>query len=223
MTSISVSELRASAGGDNPPLIIDVRKPPSFLDAPDLIRGALRRDPLRVAEWAQDPARREPMSSSTACTVTKSARTPPGRGRTVSRRRHRGLARGRRRTVRQAQGREFALGDARAAEDRPHRLPVAGQALHRSGGRVSLRADAGREEGRGRAAAVPYDIPDVEFTHDGELCSFDAFIKRFRLNDPALDELAADRARRRHRSARSRAAVRGTAGDFPRPVPQLQR
>jgi hypothetical protein len=38
--------------------------------------------------------------------------------------------------------------------------------------------------------AVPYDIPDVEFTHDGDLCSFDAFIRRFRLRDPALDELA---------------------------------
>ncbi|HEY3077501.1 MAG TPA: chromate resistance protein ChrB domain-containing protein, partial [Burkholderiales bacterium] len=25
--------------------------------------------------------------------------------------------------------------------------------------------------------AVPYDIPDVHFSHDGELCSFDAFIK----------------------------------------------
>ena len=25
--------------------------------------------------------------------------------------------------------------------------------------------------------AIPYDIPDVEMTHDGELCSFDAFIK----------------------------------------------
>jgi hypothetical protein len=42
----------------------------------------------------------------------------------------------------------------------------------------------------GEREAVPYDIPDVEFTHEGELCSFDAFIKRFRLQDPALDELA---------------------------------
>ena len=32
--------------------------------------------------------------------------------------------------------------------------------------------------------------PDVEFTHVGELCSFDAFITRYRLKDPALDELA---------------------------------
>ena len=38
--------------------------------------------------------------------------------------------------------------------------------------------------------AVPYDVPDVEFTHEGELCSFDAFVSRYRLNDPALDELA---------------------------------
>jgi hypothetical protein len=38
--------------------------------------------------------------------------------------------------------------------------------------------------------AVPYDVPDVEFTHDGELCSFDAFVACYRLKDPVLDELA---------------------------------
>jgi hypothetical protein len=38
--------------------------------------------------------------------------------------------------------------------------------------------------------AVPYDIPDVVFSHVGEQCSFDAFIKHYRLNNPALDELA---------------------------------
>jgi len=38
--------------------------------------------------------------------------------------------------------------------------------------------------------AVPYDIPDVEFSHDGENCSFDAFLKYFHLKDPALDQLA---------------------------------
>ena len=39
-------------------------------------------------------------------------------------------------------------------------------------------------------AAVPYDIPDVDFSHDGERCSFDAFLAAFRLTDPALAELA---------------------------------
>ena len=38
--------------------------------------------------------------------------------------------------------------------------------------------------------AVPYDIPDVEFSHDGERCSFDAFLAKFHLEDPALHQLA---------------------------------
>jgi hypothetical protein len=39
--------------------------------------------------------------------------------------------------------------------------------------------------------AIPYDVPDVHFSHEGELCSFDAFLKTYRLRgDPALDRLA---------------------------------
>jgi hypothetical protein len=39
--------------------------------------------------------------------------------------------------------------------------------------------------------AIPYDVPEVHFTHDGDLCSFDAFIKHYRLGgDPALERLA---------------------------------
>ncbi|HET6224535.1 MAG TPA: chromate resistance protein ChrB domain-containing protein [Dongiaceae bacterium] len=38
--------------------------------------------------------------------------------------------------------------------------------------------------------AIPFDIPDVEFSHDGERCSFDAFLTRFGLVEPALDRLA---------------------------------
>lgn len=38
--------------------------------------------------------------------------------------------------------------------------------------------------------ATPYDVPGVELTHDGPLCSFDAFIKKYELNDPALNHLA---------------------------------
>ena len=39
--------------------------------------------------------------------------------------------------------------------------------------------------------AVPYDVPGVELTHVGELCSFDAFLKRYQLDDPPLLHLAA--------------------------------
>ena len=38
--------------------------------------------------------------------------------------------------------------------------------------------------------ATPYDIPGVEFGHVGEFCSFDAFLKRYTLTDPALHKLA---------------------------------
>src|SRR3972149_10937906 len=38
--------------------------------------------------------------------------------------------------------------------------------------------------------AVPYDIPGVEMSHVGELCSFDTFLKKYNLTDPALQQLA---------------------------------
>lgn len=38
--------------------------------------------------------------------------------------------------------------------------------------------------------AIPYDVPKVELTHDGPLCSFDAFIKKYQLTDPAILHLA---------------------------------
>jgi rhodanese-related sulfurtransferase len=46
--------------------------------------------------------------------------------------------------------------------------------------------DVARETG-----AIAYDIPGAEpFSHDGELCSFDAFLKVYGIEDPALDALA---------------------------------
>ena len=41
-----------------------------------------------------------------------------------------------------------------------------------------------------REDAVPYDVPDVELGHHGAQCSFDAFIDRYDLGDPALAALA---------------------------------
>ncbi|HET7064256.1 MAG TPA: chromate resistance protein ChrB domain-containing protein [Rudaea sp.] len=39
-------------------------------------------------------------------------------------------------------------------------------------------------------AAIPYDVPNVELSHVGELCSFDAFLRKYRLgDDAALAEL----------------------------------
>ena len=38
--------------------------------------------------------------------------------------------------------------------------------------------------------AIPYDVPNVELGHAGERCSFDAFLKKYDLRDPALHKLA---------------------------------
>lgn len=34
--------------------------------------------------------------------------------------------------------------------------------------------------------ATPYDVPGVELSHVGELCSFDVFLAKYHLDDPAL-------------------------------------
>jgi hypothetical protein len=38
--------------------------------------------------------------------------------------------------------------------------------------------------------AVPFDVEGVELSHNGPLCSFDAFIEKYKLQDPALAQIA---------------------------------
>ncbi len=38
--------------------------------------------------------------------------------------------------------------------------------------------------------STPFDVPGVELTHSGPLCSFDAFLEKYGLEDPALARLA---------------------------------
>ena len=38
--------------------------------------------------------------------------------------------------------------------------------------------------------ATPFDVPNVELSHHGSECSFDAIIKKYNLKDPALEILA---------------------------------
>jgi len=41
-----------------------------------------------------------------------------------------------------------------------------------------------------KTGATPYDIPGVAMSHVGDFCSFDAFLKKYELTDPALRQLA---------------------------------
>lgn len=38
--------------------------------------------------------------------------------------------------------------------------------------------------------SIPFDAPNVELGHHGHKCSFDAIIKKYKINDPAVLELA---------------------------------
>ena len=41
-----------------------------------------------------------------------------------------------------------------------------------------------------QAGGIPYDVPNVELGHHGNMCSFDAFLDKYQLRDPALHRLA---------------------------------
>jgi hypothetical protein len=43
----------------------------------------------------------------------------------------------------------------------------------------------------GRSGATPFDVPGAELSHAGGRCSFDAFLAKYRLQDPALRRIAA--------------------------------
>jgi AraC-like DNA-binding protein len=38
--------------------------------------------------------------------------------------------------------------------------------------------------------AIPFDVPDVKFTHDGDLCTFDALVDAYKIKDPAILTMA---------------------------------
>src|ERR1044072_2967788 len=38
--------------------------------------------------------------------------------------------------------------------------------------------------------AVPFDIPGVEFTHYNDKCTFDYFVEKYHIEDPAIHSLA---------------------------------
>ena len=61
--------------------------------------------------------------------------------------------------------------------DRPDRLPPGSSLDSSIHPRVHLRAAGRSAGGSGEAGATPYDVEGVELSHDGPLCSFDAFLR----------------------------------------------
>ena len=188
--SISAASLRRSLASSRPPLIIDVRRAERFLEAPDLIHGALRRDPARAAEWAKSL----PAEADVVVYCVHGHEVSQNAAKAAGARYLEGGFEAWRAAGGELFGKPKGASSRWVTRERPKIDRIACPWL------VKRFIDPEAEflyvptpEVKQVAAerqAVPYDIPDVEFTHDGELCSFDAFIKRFRLRDPALDALA---------------------------------
>ena len=195
-TSISFSELQAAIRSGQPPLVIDVRKQPAFIAATDMIAGALRRDPERVASWAKEL----PGASTVAVYCVHGHEVSQGIARALTERGiatrylEGGIEEGWRAASGEFDHKPAAANTRWVTRERPKIDRIACPWL------IARFIDKDAEflyvppaEVRNAAAArqaVPYDIPDVAFSHDGDLCSFDAFIKRYHLHDPALKQLA---------------------------------
>jgi rhodanese-related sulfurtransferase len=186
--------LRDLLAGFPPPLVIDVRSASAYAEADRVLPGAIRRDPERIAEWsaALELGRRIVVYCAHGREI--------GRGAAASLR-ERGLPA---RALAGGIAAWAAQGLPLAAKPTPPSLWVTRERpkidriacpwlirrfidpdarfLYVSPEAVMATAAA---EG-----ATPYDIPGVEFSHEGEGCSFDAFLRRYGLEAPGLARLA---------------------------------
>ena len=196
-TSISMTELKSALAGRQPPLLIDVRRPPAFRAAPDMAAGALRRDPGAVAAWAKTLPRAA--SIVTYCVhgheVSQDAAKALREAGISARYLEGGLEEGWKASGGALVGKPVEASTCWVTRERPKIDRIACPWL------VARFIDPEAEflyappkevlQAAKDKAAIPYDIPDVHFSHDGELCSFDAFLKTYRLTgDPALAQLA---------------------------------
>jgi rhodanese-related sulfurtransferase len=158
-TTISPDKLARLIGTANTPALIDVRTDEDFAADPRLIPGAVRRNHQEAADWGEEfsgrPAivvclRGQKLAQGTAAWLRhvhveaealeggfegwKAAKLPLVPASKLPTRR----------------ARAHGLGHPRAAEDRPHRLPLADPALHRPECGVSVRS-ASRSGRGGRA------------------------------------------------------------------------
>src|SRR5688572_1903695 len=186
---ITAAALRQSLGSDQPPLVVDVRRQPAFLGAGDMVRGALRRDPAAIDQWKQTlPAGRDIVVYCVhGHEVSQNAAKALG-----ARFLEGGIEAWR------AAGGELSRKPAGASSrwitrERPKIDRIACPWLVRRfvGPDAEFLYAPTSEIGRisKEKTAIAFDIPNVEFSHEGENCSFDAFLKAYRLGEPALDQL----------------------------------
>ncbi len=192
--AISGSELRQRLGAFPPPTIVDVRRAAAFDQDPVIIPGALRRQHDQTANWGPDLDAWRPVV--VYCV----------HGHEVSQ----GAAQSLAAAGLDAHYLAGGLADWRAQGDPTAAFVPSTRWVTRARPKIDRIAcpwlvrrfiDPSAEfhyvpnaevmafaQAHG---AVPFDVPDVPYSHVGDACSFDAFIRLHRLEDPALRELAA--------------------------------
>jgi rhodanese-related sulfurtransferase len=196
MNAISFSELRSALGERKPPIVLDVRRRPAYRDATDALAGALRRDPDTVGNWMKTL----PRASSVVVYCARGHEVSQGVAKALGE--HGIGARYLEGGIEAWKAKEGPLDRKPAGSDtrwvtreRPKIDRIAcpwliARFVDRDAEFLYVPTKQVRETAQARDA-VPYDVPDVHFTHEGDLCSFDAFIKHYRLGaDPALERLA---------------------------------
>jgi len=188
--SITAAELGKSLRSSTPPLVIDVRRNERFQESTYLIKGALRRDPASVEQW------------KAALPRTSEVVVYCVHGHEVSQNAAKALGAkyldGGIEHWRQEGGELFAKPAGAATRwvtrERPKIDRIACPWLVRrfvdSAAEFLYVPVSDVKRTAEEKTATPYDVAGVEFTHVGERCSFDAFLEKFHLRDPALDRLA---------------------------------
>jgi len=191
VASITPAALRQSLRSDRPPLVIDVRRNERFLESGHLIDGALHRDPAKVADWKKTL----PAGAQVVVYCVHGHEVSQGVAKALGARYLEGGIEAWRAAGGSIEEKPRGAATRWVTRERPKIDRIACPWLVRRF--VDPQAEflyvppkdvkrIGAER-----QAVPYDIPDVHFSHDGERCSFDAFLRHYRLeSDPALRELA---------------------------------
>jgi rhodanese-related sulfurtransferase len=194
--AINSSSLQTERAGNHAPLIIDVRKTPAFNAATEMVAGALRRDPAQVDAWIKEL----PQASTVVvyCVhgheVSQNVAQKLRDAGMAARYLVDGIEEGWKAAGGEIMGKAANAATRWVTRERPKIDRIACPWLVKrfidpNAEFLYVPAPGVRDFAKAESA-IPYDVPDVEFTHDGDLCSFDAFLKTYHLTDPALQRLA---------------------------------
>jgi rhodanese-related sulfurtransferase len=191
-SSISPPSLHRSIGTAAAPVVIDVRRAPAYDSGDQLIVGAVRRPPDDLDRWRRDlPAGRTIVLYCVhGGTVSEEAAGALRTAGIDARHLEGGVTRWielglpTRRKIGNAPGRwvtrERPTIDRIACPWLVRRfIDPDAEFLYVPAPSVLETAD--------RTKATPYDVPNVEFGHRGQFCSFDAFLRIYGIADAALD------------------------------------